>query len=71
MERKATILNTGLCALMVRSDIPVILSSGHNPSVDEKSAEETGFSACILKPFTRAELAASVLNAFKKNREKN
>ncbi len=54
----------------IRSDIPVILSSGHNPLIDEKRAEETGFSAYILKPFTRAELAASVLNAFKKTGQK-
>ena len=54
----------------IRSDIPIILSSGHNPLVDEKRAEETGFSAYILKPFTRAELAASIKSAFEKTEQK-
>lgn len=50
----------------IRSDIPVILSSGHNPLIDEEKAAETGFSAYILKPFTKAELSAAVQNAFEK-----
>ena len=50
----------------IRTDLPVILSSGHNPLIDEKKAEETGFSAYILKPFTKAELAASVQSALEK-----
>ena len=49
----------------IRSDIPVILSSGHNPLIDEERAKETGFSAYILKPFTKTELSAAVQNAFK------
>ena len=47
----------------IRSDIPVILSSGHNPLIDEEKARETGFSAYILKPFTKAELSDAVQNA--------
>lgn len=50
----------------IRTDIPVILSSGHNPLIDEKKAEETGFAAYILKPFTKAELVESVQGVFEK-----
>jgi PAS domain S-box-containing protein len=50
----------------LRPDIPVILSSGHNPLIDKEKAKETGFSAYILKPFTKAELSTAVQNAIKK-----
>ena len=50
----------------IRTDLPVLLSSGHNPLIDEKTAEEKGFSAYILKPFTKAELAAAIKNVFEK-----
>ncbi len=49
----------------VRKDMPVILCSGHNPLVDEQRALEAGFSAYVLKPFTRLELASAVQSVFK------
>ncbi|NLA74502.1 MAG: response regulator [Deltaproteobacteria bacterium] len=49
----------------IRKDIPVILCSGHNPMIDEQKAIEEGFSAYVLKPFTRLELASAVRNVFK------
>jgi PAS domain S-box-containing protein len=49
----------------IRKDIPVILCSGHNPLIDEYKALEAGFSAYVLKPFTRLELASAVQNVFK------
>ncbi len=48
----------------VRPDIPVILSSGHNPLVDDEKAKETGFAAYILKPFTKSELVSAVKSVF-------
>lgn len=48
----------------IREDIPVVLSSGHNPLMDDNKAEETGFSGYILKPFTKAELTAVIKKAF-------
>jgi CheY-like chemotaxis protein len=50
----------------IRPDIPVILSSGHNPLINEEKAEESGFAAYILKPFTKVELSAAVQTALKK-----
>lgn len=44
----------------IRKNIPVILCSGHNPLIDEKKAEETGFAGYILKPFTKKELVDTV-----------
>ncbi|MBN1907153.1 MAG: PAS domain-containing protein [Deltaproteobacteria bacterium] len=49
----------------IRKDMPVILCSGHNPLVDEQKALEAGFSAYVLKPFTRLELASAVQNVFR------
>jgi PAS domain S-box-containing protein len=49
----------------IRKAIPVILCSGHNPLVDKQKALAAGFSAYVLKPFTRLELASAVQNVFK------
>lgn len=49
----------------VRGDIPVLLCSGHNALIDEKKAEEAGFSGYVYKPFTKLELASAVMNIFK------
>ncbi|NLD36458.1 MAG: PAS domain-containing protein [Desulfatiglans sp.] len=49
----------------IRKDMPVILCSGHNPLVDAQKALAAGFSAYVLKPFTRLELASAVQNVFK------
>jgi PAS domain S-box-containing protein len=49
----------------IRKEIPVILCSGHNPLVDETTALEKGFSAYVLKPFTKIELVSAVKNVFK------
>ena len=50
----------------IRTDLPVILSSGHNPLIDENTAEVKGFSAYIFKPFTKAELSAVIKNVLEK-----
>ncbi|MBS3757679.1 MAG: PAS domain S-box protein [Desulfobacterales bacterium] len=48
--------------LEVRPELPVILCTGYNSTIDEKSAEEMGVAALLLKPLTLKDLAITVRN---------
>ncbi|MCX7726880.1 MAG: response regulator [Chitinispirillaceae bacterium] len=44
----------------IRSEIPVILCTGHSDRLDEKSALDSGVNAYIMKPISRMELASVI-----------
>ena len=46
--------------LSVRPDMPVILTTGFSPLVDEASARAAGIKALVTKPLTKRELAKTV-----------
>lgn len=46
--------------IRIRSDIPVILSSGFSGPVDEKAARAAGIAAVVAKPFSLNEFAVTV-----------
>ena len=46
----------------IRPDIPVIICTGYNPKIDEKSAKNIGLKAFIFKPLTFQKLATTVRN---------
>ncbi|MBI9089488.1 MAG: response regulator [Desulfobacterium sp.] len=43
-----------------RSDIPVILATGHSSMISQETFKEHGFRELIMKPFSRKELALAV-----------
>ncbi len=46
--------------LSVRSDLPIIVCTGHSDHISEDICRRTGIKALIMKPFNRRELAATV-----------
>ncbi len=48
--------------LKIRPNIPVILCTGYNSTIDEKAAAEIGVAAFLLKPLTLKDLAFTVRN---------
>ena len=46
--------------LLNRSDLPVILVTGHPDLISPKEAERAGIREVLLKPLTRPELFAAV-----------
>ncbi len=46
----------------IRPDIPVIICTGYNPQIDEKTAANIGLKAFIFKPMTFQKLATTVRN---------
>ncbi len=44
----------------IRPDIPVIICTGYNPKIDDKSAKKIGLKAFIFKPLTFQKLATTV-----------
>jgi len=46
--------------IQIRPDIPIIICTGYNPKIDEKTAKEIGLKAFIFKPLTFQKLATTV-----------
>jgi len=46
--------------IKIRSDIPIILCTGHSDRVDEDQAGELGISAYVMKPLTRTDLLNTI-----------
>ncbi len=44
----------------IRPDIPIIICTGYNPKIDEKTAKAIGLKAFIFKPLTFQKLATTV-----------
>ena len=44
----------------IRSDIPVIICSGHSPLIDEDKARDLGVTAFIMKPIVMRQMAKTV-----------
>ncbi len=44
----------------VRSDIPVIICTGHSSLIDEKKAEELGIAAYAMKPIEMSDIAGTI-----------
>ncbi len=51
----------------IRPEIPIILSTGYSESIDSDKARELGFSAFLMKPILKKELAVAVRNALDKD----
>lgn len=43
--------------LKIRTDMPVIISTGFNENIDEQKAKQVGIGQCIEKPLNRRILA--------------
>jgi CheY-like chemotaxis protein len=48
--------------IKIRSDVPIILCTGHSDRIDEERAGELGIAAYYMKPFDKRELAKTVRN---------
>jgi signal transduction histidine kinase/ActR/RegA family two-component response regulator len=48
--------------IAIRPDIPIIICTGYNPQIDEKTAKKIGLKAFIFKPLTFHKLATTVRN---------
>ncbi len=46
--------------MAIRSDIPVILSTGYSKQISNEKAREMGIRAFVMKPLTQHELANTV-----------
>ena len=46
--------------IKIRSDVPIILCTGHSDRIDEKKAGEFGIVAYYMKPYDISELANTV-----------
>jgi PAS domain S-box-containing protein len=46
--------------IKIRPDIPIIICTGYNPQIDEKTAKAIGLKAFIFKPLTFQKLATTV-----------
>ena len=55
--------------IKIRPDIPIIICTGYNPQIDEKTAKTIGLKAFIFKPLTFQKLATTVRNVL--NQHKN
>jgi PAS domain S-box-containing protein len=44
----------------VRSDIPVIICTGHSSLIDEETAEQLGIAAYVMKPVSMSEMAKTI-----------
>ncbi|MBW1899783.1 MAG: response regulator, partial [Deltaproteobacteria bacterium] len=44
----------------VRSDIPVIICTGHSSLIDEEKAKEFGIAAYVMKPTAISDLAKTI-----------
>lgn len=44
----------------IRSDIPVIVCTGHSPLIDEEKAKQLGIAAYVTKPVSMGELAGTI-----------
>ncbi|MFH2067329.1 MAG: PAS domain S-box protein [Pseudomonadota bacterium] len=44
----------------IRSDIPVIICTGHSPLIDEEKAKEKGIAAYVMKPVMKHEIAKTI-----------
>ena len=47
----------------IRPGMPVILCSGYNDKVDERTAATFGIQAFVAKPFDRQKLSVAIKNA--------
>ncbi|OPY81237.1 MAG: Blue-light-activated protein [Syntrophorhabdus sp. PtaU1.Bin153] len=60
---KLTGLNLARRLLTLRTDMPIILCTGHSDSVTPQKAKEAGIKEFIMKPVTRQELAEAIRRA--------
>ncbi len=44
----------------IRSDIPVIICSGHSPLIDKEKSNALGIAAYIMKPIVKQEIAKTI-----------
>jgi PAS domain S-box-containing protein len=56
--------------LKIRSNVPIILSSGHSDRIDEDMLKELRIMAYVMKPFNRGELIKIVRNVLDKAKTK-
>ncbi len=52
----------------IRSDIPVLISTGHSAMIDEDKASRLGFDGYILKPVSKSKLANAIKTILKEQR---
>ncbi len=55
---------------IVRSDIPVIICTGHSSLIDEDKAKEMGLDSYVLKPIVKREIARTIQEVLDKRQEK-
>jgi PAS domain S-box-containing protein len=53
--------------IAIRPEIPIIICTGYNPEIDEKTAHAIGVKAFIFKPLTFQKLATTVRNVLDGN----
>ena len=44
----------------VRSDIPVIICTGHSSLIDEEKAKKLGIAAYVMKPLVMSDIAKTI-----------
>jgi len=47
----------------IRSDIPIILSTGHSSLIDEDKAKQSGISGYVMKPVSMSKIAKAIREA--------
>ncbi len=50
----------------IRSDIPVIICTGHSAHIDEKKARQLGIAAYIMKPMSMSDIAKAIRKVLNK-----
>ena len=55
----------------IRSDIPIILSSGHSERMDEDKAHQLGIQAYLMKPILKRNLSKTVRNVLDENQHEH
>jgi len=44
----------------IRSDIPIILCTGHSSLIDEDKAKQSGISGYVMKPVSMSKIAKAI-----------
>jgi CheY-like chemotaxis protein len=55
--------------MSIRSDIPIILSTGFSEQIDERTAKETGIRAFVMKPIVMQQISWTIREVLKKKRD--
>lgn len=64
---KMTGVDLAVEIMQIRPDIPVILSTGFNEKISEKSVKNVGISALIMKPISLSDIAEIIHEVLKTN----